>query len=108
MASALLRLLALIALVIMPFGMTSAPALAAPAHHDMAMAGAGHCDEQQDSDRATVQDRMDCTAACTALPAASAPVLAPPLKPTTPRTIAIVAPFHGVILEIATPPPRLA
>ena len=106
-ASVMLRMLALIALVIMPFGMTAAPAQAQPVHHAMAMAGNGHCDEQQDQHRAPTRNQTDCAAACTALPAPAEPILARPLKPKAPRAVALVAPFHGIVLEIATPPPRL-
>ena len=43
MAVALFRIFALVALVLMPFGMAPQPALAKPADHIMAMTG--HCDE---------------------------------------------------------------
>ena len=106
MASALFRLLALIALVLMPLGMGTAPALAAPGQHSMMMAGSGHCDEQQDRNSAPAQEQMDCTAACTALPASSAPVLAPALKPTAPRMTGVDTIFTGIEPEIAPPPPK--
>ena len=105
MIAALFRLLTLLALVLMPFGMASAPASAQPVDH-AAMAQAGHCSELPDEDKAPVSKQMDCTAACTALPASSSPLPAAPLEPQTPRTIAIAKPFAGVALEIATPPPR--
>ena len=109
MASAVFRLLALIALVLMPIGMGAAPALAAPDHHAMmTTAGSGHCDEQQDQDQAPAQKQMDCMAACTALPAPAAPALTPALKPTAPRMIDVAAPFTGIEPEIATPPPKFA
>ena len=109
MASAVFRLLALIALVLMPIGMGAAPALAAPDHHTMmTTAGAGHCDEQQDPDQAPAQHQMDCTAACAAIAAPAAPVVAPTFKPTAPRTIGVAAPFTGIEPEIATPPPKFA
>ena len=105
MASAVFRLLALVALVIMPLGMSSAPALAGAVDH--AAAPAGHCDEQPVQDEAP-QSKMDCTAMCTAIPAADVPTSAPALQPKAPRTMAISAPFSGVEPEIATPPPRRA
>lgn len=107
MASAVIRLLALFALVLMPLGMAGAPALAAPNHHMMKMSESGHCDEQQDQDQAPASKKMDCAAACTALPATGTAGPAAGLKPKAPRTIAFVAPFSGIVLEIATPPPRL-
>lgn len=100
------RLLTLLALVLMPMGMASTPASAQPADH-AAMAQAGHCSEQPDEDKAPAPELMDCTAACTALPASAAPLLATPMKPQAPRAIAAAVPFAGIILEIATPPPRL-
>ena len=105
MSSALMKLLALIALVMMPLGMTGAPALAAP----VAPAGtmAGHCDQQKEQDKAPASKKMDCAAACTAIPAPETAEPAPVLRPRAPRTIALVAPFAGIVLEIATPPPRL-
>ena len=106
MTGPLLRLLTLIALVLMPLGMTGAPALAAPDHHVTMAAGSGHCDEQQDQDKAPAQQQMDCTAACTTLPAPSTPALTPPLKPTAPRLSGVAAPFAGIEPEIATPPPK--
>ncbi len=67
MTAALIRLLTLLALVLMPIGMTGAPAAASPmpASHHMA---AGHCDEQPDEDQAP-SSKMDCAAMCAALPA---------------------------------------
>ena len=103
MAAAVIRLLTLIALVLMPIGMAGAPAMAAPADHEMA--AMNHCDEMP-SDEPAPPAKMDCTAMCTALPAAEAPVLAPMLKPVAPRSIAISAPASGIEPEIATPPPR--
>lgn len=105
MTAALLRVLTLLALVLMPLGMTGAPAAASPmpASHDMATMG--HCDEQPGQDEAPVS-KMDCTAMCTALPATEGPTPASVLKPKAPRTIAIAMPFVGMVPEIATPPPR--
>ena len=104
MAAAFIRLLTLIALVLMPIGMAGAPAMAAPADHGMA--AMNHCDDMPSEEQAPPA-KMDCTAMCTALPAAEAPVLAPMLKPVAPRSLAVSAPFRGIEPEIATPPPRL-
>lgn len=104
MAATLFRLLALLALVLMPIGMTSAPAAASPmpaSHHLMT----GHCDEQPEQDEGPTS-KMDCAAMCTALPAAVSAAATSVLKPKAPRTIAVAARFDGIILEIATPPPR--
>jgi hypothetical protein len=104
MAAAIIRLLALVALMLMPLGM-SAPAMtqSAPAPH--AMAPAGHCDEQPEPDKSP-KPQPGCTAMCTAIPAAEAPALADIVKPVAPRSVSISVPFIGVEPEIATPPPR--
>ena len=106
MTSALMKLLALVALVLMPLGMGGAPAVAQPAPDGRAVMAMGHCDEQQEREKAPASKKMDCAAACTAIPADAAAEPAAILKPKAPRTIALVAPFTGVVLEIATPPPR--
>ena len=63
MASALLRILMLVALALMPLGMTGAAAAAAPSP----AAAAGHCDDHQKSDDASTKMDMQC-ATCAALP----------------------------------------
>ena len=105
MIAALLRLLTLIALALMPLGMTGAPAVAQPMPMSHHMASNGHCDEQNSPDEAPAS-KMDCTAMCTALPATDAPAPAPGLKPVPPRSIALMASFAGIEPEIATPPPK--
>jgi hypothetical protein len=104
MTAALLRLLTLLALVLMQIGMTSAAAAASPvpaSHHMMA----GHCDGQPQQDQAPAS-KMDCAAMCTALPATDAAATPAVLKPKAPRTIMAATRFDGIIVEIATPPPR--
>ena len=109
MAAAVLRLLVIAAFVLMPFGMTGATASTGPmpADHSAMAMGGGHCDEQPDQGKVPPA-KMDCTAMCTALPAADTWVPLSVLKPTAPRTLAIAAPFSGIEPEIATPPPRLS
>jgi hypothetical protein len=107
MIAALMRLLTLLALVLMPLGMSSAPAAASPLPAGHAMASASHCDDQPDQDQAPVA-KMDCAAMCTALPATDGPEPASALKPQAPRIIIIAMPFEGTEPEIATPPPRPA
>ena len=106
MAAALFRLLTLVALLWMPMGMATAPASAQALDHS-AMAGSPHCGDQPDGGKAPASKAMDCTAACTALPASPAPIPALPAKPEAPRSLAVSAPFGGIVPEIATPPPRL-
>jgi putative hemolysin len=109
MIAALTRLLTLLALVLMPLGMTSAPAAASPMPAGHATPSANHCSEQGDEDEGETPDsRADCTAMCTALPATDCPTPAMVLQPKAPRSIGMANPFDGIILEIATPPPKLA
>ena len=107
MIAALLRLLTLLALVLMPFGMASTPAVAQamPANH--AMAQSAHCDQQSDQNKSPAHSsqQMHC-AMCAALPASEPPRPDAELRPTAPRIIAAVCPFNGIELEIATPPPK--
>lgn len=105
MASAFLRLLALVALVMMPVGMGAAPAAAAKADHAM-MAGEDHCAPQQQEDGKAPPQAMDCTAACSALPPVAMPVPGRSLRPATPRALLAARTFEQKIPEIATPPPR--
>jgi hypothetical protein len=107
MIAALCRLLTLLALVLMPVGMTYAPAAASPmpaSHHEVTM---GHCGEQTGQDEAPIS-KMACTAMCMALPATDAPTKASVLKATAPRNIGIAKRFVGMVPEIATPPPKQA
>ena len=106
MATATLRLLTLVALVLMPFGMagTSAGAQPVPANH--AMVQQGHCDKQSKQDKAPDHSSQPTHCAmCAALPAAEPPSPSAGLRPVTARS-ATVAPFIGIELEIATPSPR--
>ena len=113
MAATLLRLLTLTALLLMPFTMVSAPA---QAHHDQggampaahqadhdAMHGGGH-----DQPPPSAMDMSQCLLMCAALPAGEASPMAAPDLPRAPLILAAAKPINGIILEIATPPPRRA
>lgn len=102
MASALFRLLALIALLAMPGGMAGAPALAAPAP-----AASGHCEQGHAPAEAPAQPQAHC-AACAALPAFELPAPAATVVPTAPRLIARTQAIDSIEPEIATPPPKLS
>ena len=107
MIAALLRLLTVLALVLMPFGMVSIPAAAEAMAADHATMPMGHCGDQSDQDKAPAHtsQQMHC-AMCAALPASEPPTPAAGVPPSTPRSIATVSRFDGIELEIATPPPR--
>ena len=73
MGAAIFRLLALVAIVLMPLGMAG-PAMAQPAsaeHTALAMQ-MGHCNEQPAKENAPGPSKMDCTAMCTAATSSSA------------------------------------
>jgi hypothetical protein len=100
MASALFRLLALFALMLMPGGMTGAPALAQPG------TASSHCDEHQLPADAPIQPQAHCTG-CAALPALDAPPALGAAPPDAPAFVQCSEPVSGITLEIATPPPKL-
>ena len=102
MPAVLLRLMMLIALAFMPFGMASTPAIAAT----VSSAAAGHCDEHQKPADAPAKMSMHC-AACAALPAVE-PMAVSGLKPQAPAQISAMNPLSDTVPEIATPPPRLS
>ena len=103
MASAVLRLLALFALMLMPLSMGSAPATAQP----VATAPAGHCDEQPQPEKAPAGPQVHCTA-CAALPAIDAPAPVAGMAPEMPVMIELAGSLAGIEPDIATPPPKLA
>ena len=102
-----LRLLSLLALVLMPFGMSAANA--APAHHAAAAAAAQHCDDPGGQPAEQSRDAaMDCAVSCSMLAIAQAQVeelpAAHPIL-TAPRLAERGAGLHP---DTATPPPKLA
>ena len=92
------------AVLLMPFGMTPASGVA---HHGMA-AAMEHC-PQPDSGRHAPQGAMEgCTMACaSALPAVD--LVRAERRPLRDAPIAapVVAEFHGLHPDTATPPPKL-
>lgn len=113
----MIRLLTLLAVMMLPFGMARANAMQPMAnHHAMTGMGTmtpGHCDEMDRSasphgdHKAPGECAMACASALPALPAASTVLVARPPAPE--RLVAAIATtLHGLILEIATPPPRFA
>ncbi|QNM81731.1 hypothetical protein H8M03_06540 [Sphingomonas sabuli] len=100
-----IRLLTLLAVMLMPFGMATAASPPPSSHAAMAE----HCPDGQQAP--SHHDGMvgECTMACaSALPAAvpertASDAVAPPVLLS-----AAIARLAGMELEIATPPPRLA
>ena len=100
--AALVRLLTLFAFLLMPFTMATAGAHAMP----QAMAER-HCgDHGQQPAPAT--DMTQCLMMCAALPAAASLKIVAPDLPKAPVQFTVFRPIHGIILDIATPPPRLS
>ena len=97
----LLRLVMLIALAFMPFGMTNAPAMAA----SPSGSAAGPCDDHQKPADAPAKMDMHC-ATCAALPA-DEPAEVVELRPQAPMLISAVNALSDTQPEIATPPPKL-
>ena len=103
MASFVLRLMALLALVLMPVGMGATPAAAMTPQAMSREHCGGH-----DEDRGPLVSRDMHCAACAALPAIAVPELGSDLQPQLPRLVRSAHAKPNSILEIATPPPKLA
>ena len=101
-----LKLFTLLALALLPFGMSNAGA--APAHHAPAASGA-HCDDHGGQPAEQSRDEaMDCAVSCSMLAVAQAQVNEPPVDHpilTAPRLAQRGAGLHP---DTATPPPKLA
>ena len=108
MALAVLRLLTLAALMLMPFGIGAAPAMAQRVSAAQAAASVDHCDKQSDENSAPAPKQTDCAVMCIAISNAADPTPPPLLQPVSPRSIALAILFVGVEPDIATPPPKVA
>ena len=103
MLVALLRLMTILALAALPFGMTAAPAAVADSGHQ---AAGDHCAPPADT-AGQLPQTMDCTATCGALPATTdRPFDKPVRRADLPVGLAAIRGSDGTLLEIATPPPR--
>ena len=104
--SKLFALVLALAVLLAP-GVTSA-AMAASPYHDMALMEAGHCQMLPSSDghHKKMDGKSCCIAMCMAL--AVAPSTPAEASPPRQQIAGFVAPktYHGLLAEIATPPPR--
>jgi hypothetical protein len=103
---ALVRLLALLAVMLMPFGMV--PAAASAAHHQMASMPMQHCPEQGSGHQpktAFAVCTMACSAALPALDQSAAERLPIAREQGQPSLAQRLSDLHP---EIATPPPKLS
>lgn len=99
------RLLVLVAVLLMPFGMAPVAAAHQPMHTNMGMQ---HCPDQS-SKHPSGGAFAECTMACSAaLPAADMVMHAPPLVARPSPRRAAQATLHGLHPEAATPPPKSA
>jgi len=107
MPSMVLKLLTLLALVLMPLGMSAAGAM--PAHHASKAPTAQHCDEHgsQPTDQSRDQS-MDCAISCSMLAVAEVQVDAPLAARPIPAATPLVQPAFGLHPDTATPPPKLS
>ena len=105
MARLIAKLMVLIAVLLMPLGMSAAPAAAA--HRGMsASVPMKHCPDQSPS-HDSKSGFVECTMACSAaLPAAELPQERRVLTASIPREPAAAHFLHGIHPDIATPPPK--
>jgi predicted lipid-binding transport protein (Tim44 family) len=98
-----LQIVALLGLVMMPFGMAASPAAAntAPA------AGAGHCADDSAPVGDPAKPQAHC-ASCSAVPAIEATAPAAGLLPKAQRVLARSNPISDIQPETATPPPKFS
>ena len=104
MASALLRLVMLVALALMPFSMAGAPAAALAATPD---ASAGHCTEHQKPADAPSTPKAHC-ATCAALPVLEAATADLELRPVLLLQVEADNWITEPGPETDTPPPKLS
>jgi hypothetical protein len=96
--------LLVVAVLLMPFGMT--PAAATAAHHHGASMPMQHCPEQG-SNHGAKGAFAECTMACSAaLPAAEIVRDTPPLTISLPTELMVAQALHGLHPDTATPPPK--
>ena len=101
------RLFLLVAVLLMPLGMTAAPAAAADNHHGASMP-MQHCPEQGTKHQSKAAF-AECTMACaSALPAVDRLQQEPMPYRALLVAEAPVRELHGLHPETATPPPRIA
>ena len=103
MAAMLFRLITLIALVLMPVGMSGTALAAQPT---VPAAAASHCGGEEHPEQAPLEQMDAQCMACAGLPASQADAAPERLLPAAPRLIALIPGFAGTEPEIATPPPK--
>lgn len=104
------RLLLLLAVLLMPLGMTPAAASASPVDHHQMMAGMamGHCPDQSNKHGQDGGLAMCSMACASALPAQEVARDDTPLRQPQLLIPMMTQGLRGILLEIATPPPKIA
>ena len=103
----ILRLLTLVALVLMPFGM--GPASANPVHEAPPAVSAGHCDEPGGQPvKESSGQAIDCAMVCSMLAATGAGVAAPGTHPPLPIGWPLAERGSGLHPDTVTPPPKFS
>jgi hypothetical protein len=102
MTATLVRLLALLALAMMPGLMASAPAMASTT-----ATASGHCEEHKDPVSAPDQSPAHCSA-CAAMPAVDTGSAQIEFTASALPYLPVGRTLAGILLEIATPPPKSA
>lgn len=102
-----LRLLALFALLMLPFGMAAAPAQAHDMHPAASTMPADHCPDE-DSAPDSQATFAGCAMPCSAALPADFPVTGPEVFTGGPSEPSLGPTLSGIELEIATPPPKLS
>ena len=106
MSAMLFRILSMLALLLMPFGMVAMPASAASMKQSaVATMDHGHCDDQAPSKDAA-PGSMDCKAMCSAVESAAPLTLHRLPLPRGEMKIALVQSFGSVEPGFDLPPPK--
>ena len=104
-ASAFLRILTLLALMLAPLGMPAMAEAVPPSSHHAAMKSGGDCEQQQPNQHHKAADKDCCVAMCIAVVVPSSIADLPYYQASRKRPASDVQ-RRGFLGEIATPPPR--
>jgi hypothetical protein len=100
------RLLLLVAVLLMPLGMSAVPA--APHAMSSPSARTHHCPDQQSSHHGKT-GVAECTMVCSsALPADDSSSEDMPMAISAPHAAALAQALRGILPETSTPPPKLS
>lgn len=103
----ILPLIALLALVLAPFGRMAAAEAIAPSHHQT-MTAPGHCDDMPAPAKGKAGKTLDCLTACASLAAADSASLSAPIAMPAALRAAVPADAAGIEPEAEPPPPRFS